>query len=203
MTIAERLKQWRAKKDLDQKEACAIFGVPYSTYQKYELDKTQPGAEAIKGFIHAGINANWLLTGKGPMLLADIQGENSNNVDERRLLLAIKTVEEILHGSDLDMARPGKRGELITMAYIIHEEYSDQTPEHAKKVIERLINSSAWIKHQDSDYKFKTILKICEQQNLDDWRKEFMKNNFGKESMTELSDSELQTLYQAVMRKRK
>lgn len=31
-----------------------------------------PGAEALEAFVRAGINANWLLTGDGPMLLADL-----------------------------------------------------------------------------------------------------------------------------------
>ncbi|WP_198014543.1 S24 family peptidase [Methylobacter marinus] len=33
-----------------------------------------PGAEAIEGFIRAGINANWLLTGQGEMLLSEAVG---------------------------------------------------------------------------------------------------------------------------------
>lgn len=31
-----------------------------------------PGGEVISGLIRLGINANWLLTGDGPMLLADL-----------------------------------------------------------------------------------------------------------------------------------
>lgn len=31
-----------------------------------------PGAEAMERFVRAGANANWLLTGEGPMLLADL-----------------------------------------------------------------------------------------------------------------------------------
>lgn len=44
-----------------------------STYRKYEGGSSLPGTEAIAGLIRTGINANWLLTGEGPMLLASGQ----------------------------------------------------------------------------------------------------------------------------------
>ena len=71
VTIGERLKQWRAKSGLGQKEAASLVGVKLSSYQKNEMDISAPGAEAIEVFIRAGINANWLLTGEGEMLLKD------------------------------------------------------------------------------------------------------------------------------------
>jgi phage repressor protein C with HTH and peptisase S24 domain len=74
MSIGERLKLWRAYKHLKQDEACALLGIPFSTYQKYEMNNRSPGADAIEIFIRAGINANWLLTGEGEMLLSDAQG---------------------------------------------------------------------------------------------------------------------------------
>lgn len=58
---------------LKQEDASSKFGVAKSTYQKYEAGSSIPGGEAIAGFIGAGINANWLLTGEGPMLLKDLQ----------------------------------------------------------------------------------------------------------------------------------
>lgn len=44
---------------------------PLPSLRDYELGKSIPGGEAIGGLVRAGINANWLLTGEGPMLLAD------------------------------------------------------------------------------------------------------------------------------------
>lgn len=67
-----RLKQWRETCGIKQAEAPSKYGVPASSYQKYELGLSAPGAEAIEAFVRAGINANWLLTGEGPMLLADL-----------------------------------------------------------------------------------------------------------------------------------
>ncbi len=71
-SIGLRLRAWRDGESLSQKDAAAHFGVPPRTYQDYERDLKAPGAGAIEAFIRAGINANWLLTGEGPMLLADL-----------------------------------------------------------------------------------------------------------------------------------
>lgn len=73
MNIADRLKQARAFFSLNQKEFASKSGVGFSTYQKYEMGLSLPGADAISGFISLGISANWLLTGEGAMLLADSQ----------------------------------------------------------------------------------------------------------------------------------
>lgn len=71
MSIGTRLKEWRASQNLGQKDASSKCGVSFSTYQNYELDISPPGAKSLQGFIAAGINANWLLTGKGSMLLSE------------------------------------------------------------------------------------------------------------------------------------
>lgn len=41
--------------------------------QENETRNRVPGGEVIAGMVELGINANWLLTGEGPMLLEDIQ----------------------------------------------------------------------------------------------------------------------------------
>lgn len=71
-SIGARLKVWREKKTLKQPDAATLLGVPASTYQKYEMGLRAPGAEAMECFVRAGINANWLLTGEGPMLIAEL-----------------------------------------------------------------------------------------------------------------------------------
>jgi len=67
--VAERLKVARASFTLNQKEFASISGVGFSTYQKYEMGLSLPGSEAMLGFANIKINANWLLTGKGEMML--------------------------------------------------------------------------------------------------------------------------------------
>jgi len=72
MEIADRLKAARGALGLKQVEMGTKSGCSPSTYQKYEQGSSVPGGEAIAGFVRLGINANWLLTGEGPMLLADL-----------------------------------------------------------------------------------------------------------------------------------
>lgn len=73
MSVGQQLKIARAALGLDQKEFSALSGIPLDTYKKYEGGVRQPGSEAISGIARAGINANWLLIGEGPMLLKDLQ----------------------------------------------------------------------------------------------------------------------------------
>lgn len=70
-TIGTRLKVWRKSYSLKQADAARILGLPASTYQNYERDMRAPNAESWEAFLRAGINTNWLLSGSGPMLLAD------------------------------------------------------------------------------------------------------------------------------------
>lgn len=67
--ISDRLKLARDKFELKQSEFASKCGIAYSTYQKYEMELSKPSSDALAGFVKAGINANWILTGDGEMLL--------------------------------------------------------------------------------------------------------------------------------------
>ena len=75
--IAERIKSVRSELSDNQKDFASKLGVGFSTFQKYEMGMSIPGGEAIRGFVKLGINANWLLTGEGEMLLSDSQTSSS------------------------------------------------------------------------------------------------------------------------------
>lgn len=68
--VGTRLKEARAALGLTQKELCSISEMPLPSLRDYELCKRIPGGEAVSGLVRAGINANWLLTGDGEMLLS-------------------------------------------------------------------------------------------------------------------------------------
>lgn len=70
--VGDRLKQARSAFEVTQKEFCASIGMPLPSLRDYELGKRIPGGDAVALLVRAGINANWLLTGEGPMLLADL-----------------------------------------------------------------------------------------------------------------------------------
>jgi transcriptional regulator with XRE-family HTH domain len=155
MSIGARLKKWRTENKVGQKEASAIFGVSYSTYQKYELNSSVPGGEAIQSFIKAGINANWLLTGIGPMLVADLdesvmtqpmpvtdeEGVYVCPVDHKRLLQAITEVNEMVkfhHGNN--RLPDNQMATAIAMAYEEIEEEERQAIHAAKARSQSILN---------------------------------------------------------------
>lgn len=71
-TVGSRLVEARKRLGLTQEALSERTGLPLSTLKKYEGSHREPCAEALAQITWAGINANWLLTGKGPMLLDDL-----------------------------------------------------------------------------------------------------------------------------------
>ncbi len=150
MSIGARLKEWRAINSLTQKDASSIFDVSYGVYQKYEYGSSIPGGDAIKAFVREGFNANWLLTGEGEMLLADMQTPQHQDaqsatplmLDREKIFLAIETVEEGLQITERVM-KPNKKAELIMAVYDLLAEQSEQQPPIKKETLLRLVKSAA------------------------------------------------------------
>lgn len=71
--IGARFKVARKAVGLTQDALAALAGATSKRgLQDNEAGDTMPGGQMIGALVHAGINANWLLTGEGPMLLADL-----------------------------------------------------------------------------------------------------------------------------------
>lgn len=66
------MRQAREHLKLTQQQLANSLGVSKRGIQDNETRNRVPGGEVINGFVGLGINANWLLTGDGEMLLADI-----------------------------------------------------------------------------------------------------------------------------------
>ncbi len=79
--VADRIKRVRNSLALTQKEAAIKAGILLPSYKDYEAGKSIPGGAAIQGLMRLGINANWLLTGAGPMRLADITHEGISTAE--------------------------------------------------------------------------------------------------------------------------
>ncbi len=67
------MKQAREALELSQAKFSEKNGYKIRTYQKNEAGVSEAGVSLAAGFVRAGVNANWLLTGEGPMLLKDLQ----------------------------------------------------------------------------------------------------------------------------------
>lgn len=72
VVLGERMRLARAHLSLTQASISEQFGLSVRSYQKNEAGTNEAGMCLVADFIRAGINANWLLTGEGPMLLADL-----------------------------------------------------------------------------------------------------------------------------------
>jgi len=85
--IGLRIKEARSALGLTQKELCEKAGMKLPSLRDYELGNRIPGGEAVADLARVGINANWLLTGKGEMLWIGI-------LEQSRDKQAIALIEE-------------------------------------------------------------------------------------------------------------
>lgn len=78
--IGGRISAARRAVGLTQEALANLAGAKSkSGLQDNEAGKNMPGGQMIGALISAGINANWLLTGEGSMLLRDMATPDANN----------------------------------------------------------------------------------------------------------------------------
>ncbi|PTD96235.1 hypothetical protein C8261_09935 [Pseudothauera lacus] len=118
-SLGSRLKAWRETKGLRQADASSLFGVPYSSYQKYEMNLSLPGADAIERFVRAGVDANWLLTGEGPMTAPAVE---PTAPCAKRLQAALETVETSLSRAGHPTVSAEKKAALVLRVYDLLQE---------------------------------------------------------------------------------
>lgn len=121
--IGARMAAARKALGLSQAKFCEQNGYSLRTYQKNEGGHNEAGITLGAAFSRAGINANWLLTGEGPMRLADLADatRGPDTLDRERMSLAIQTIEEGLTEARL-MVKPEKKGRLLLAIYDYLEE---------------------------------------------------------------------------------
>ncbi len=69
--FCDRVKAWRESQGLTQGKAAKLLGMSYRTYQNLEYKVKSPRRASLAAFSGIGVNVTWLLTGEGPMRLAD------------------------------------------------------------------------------------------------------------------------------------
>jgi hypothetical protein len=80
--------------------------------------------------------------------------------------------------------------------------------EKAAKFLRRMSaidNSMPSARKKNPDWRRKRIAAIharCKERGWEEWRAKYMKEKFGRESMVDMPDSEIETLYRAVMGKK-
>lgn len=93
--IGIRLKVWRETQKLSQEDAAACLKLSGSTYQNYEREVRAPNTDAWWAFCCAGINTNWLLTGEGPMLIADLVAPAPPGINADAMVQAIAAIFQV------------------------------------------------------------------------------------------------------------
>jgi len=71
--LEERIRRARIALGYTQNDIAEAVGGKLRSWQDYEAGKRVPGSSVIKGLAKLGINANWVLTGEGPMLIQDAE----------------------------------------------------------------------------------------------------------------------------------
>lgn len=97
MSISERLKQALNANGWTIKEASESCGIAYRSMQNYLRGEREPNAEALGALsVQLGISADWLLTGRGKMLLSAEVTEPCLPISprEQALLEMFKTLSE-------------------------------------------------------------------------------------------------------------
>lgn len=139
--LGERMKASRELLGISQAAFCEQYGFDISirSYQKNEAGLNEPGIGLAASFTVAGINANWLLTGEGPMLLAELmkQGSSVPGLDQDRMRMAIESTKEGLRAANREMD-PSKEAELILAVYDLLEE-----PSISKERVLKLVKLAA------------------------------------------------------------
>lgn len=135
--ICARLKVAREKLRLTQDGLARAVGGSKRGIQGNEALKQVPGGMVICGLVRLGINANWLLTGEGPMLLADLRQQAPVNLDLERLRLALETAEEGLVAAKRALP-PAKKADLVLAVYDLLEE-----PASTKERVLKLVKLAA------------------------------------------------------------
>jgi hypothetical protein len=99
--IGVRMKAARDGLGLGQGEFSEQYGLNVRTFRKNETGLNEAGICLAGVFIRAGINANWLLTGEGPMLLADLVDAS----ESRRKGELITAFEDYWHSLEREVRR--------------------------------------------------------------------------------------------------
>jgi len=67
MDIADRMRTVRDELGLTQKDVSSRLEISHRTWQDYESGKNLPNGKVLKKLALMGFNANWILTGEGPI----------------------------------------------------------------------------------------------------------------------------------------
>lgn len=101
--IGARIKLARSALGITQEEMCERAGMKLPSLRDYELGNSIPGGAAVAALATIGINANWILTGVGEVLISPDDGSLLySESHEPAQLLGEHRVEESIGAAYID-----------------------------------------------------------------------------------------------------
>jgi len=146
MSLAARLREARESIGKTQRDMAKLAGVSNRVWQSYEAGKVTPGGKIFETLVDLGLNANWLLTGKGEMKYINV-----NSFKHKRFLGAIdQGVFSLTHKAILDYQNEtgrlfkhdviGRLLSLIAFFIVSPQEGRWKTESEIRRVLELVID---------------------------------------------------------------
>lgn len=117
--VGDRMRAFRMSLRLSQEAFADALGGTKRGVQQNEGGKSAPNSKILLGMAEMGLNVNWLLTGRGPMLLVDLDQVVSEAVaplEGERLGAVIEAVDRVAKERHLILPS-NKRGKLVAWVY--------------------------------------------------------------------------------------
>ncbi|MET4732735.1 transcriptional regulator with XRE-family HTH domain [Thalassospira sp. MBR-102] len=90
--LSERIREARKHIGLSASEAADLAGLTRKSWERYELDKNEPKASSLAVLVDKGIDASWLLTGRGSMLRSEVR-DQVRVIDADLLRMILEEIE--------------------------------------------------------------------------------------------------------------
>lgn len=145
--IGHRLRLAREALGYAQKRMAEAAGSKFRSWQDYEADRKTPGSQVIAGLVRLGINANWVLIGEGPMMLADLQVAVAHEahaaphhiLDQQLLSNMMTKLDELIEEAG-EVWTPREKADVVAQAY--KEEIEEGPLEDKRRDIIKLLKTA-------------------------------------------------------------
>lgn len=141
--IGERLRIFRESKKLTQAQMAAAVGGSTPGYKSNEQGTALPNSKLLIGLRGMGLNVDWLLSGEGPMLRADLHGSVQHElVSPERLGFAIAAVDKVAKDKGVSLSSE-KRGKLAALVYqyFMLEKAEQEASTYLEQLMELISNN--------------------------------------------------------------
>jgi len=140
-SIAKRLRCIRENMGISQTNAASKFGIPASTYRKYESGPSEPGSDALAGIARLGISINWVLTGEGSMLLDELKPlVDDHNKSASGIHMALGVSEPT---TELAQA---PHGFVLVPRYDVAASMGNGSVIHSEQIVDHLAFREEWVR---------------------------------------------------------